>query len=125
MDVGAVRLVGRGAWVRRRANRRGMPRASATGGRSLAAAGESIGVLVLTRKLKQSIMIGDDIEVTVLAVQGEKVRLGIQAPADVAVFRNEIYREIAQEQETRRRGEDAGSSEEGAPPRRTGSHEQR
>ncbi len=80
-------------------------------------------MLVLTRKLKQSIMISDDIEVTVLAVQGEKVRLGIQAPADVAVFRNEIYREIAQERETRPRGEDAGSSEMGTPPGRTYSRE--
>ena len=70
-------------------------------------------------------MIRDDIEVTVLAVQGEKVRLGIQAPADVAVFRNEIYREIAQEQETRGRREGARSSEEGTPPTRTGSREQR
>jgi carbon storage regulator len=91
----------------------------------LAAAGESIGVLVLTRKLKQSIMIGDDVEITVLAVQGEKVRLGIQAPADVAVFRSEIYREIARDRETRRRREDAGSSEESLPPRGTDSHEQR
>jgi carbon storage regulator len=70
-------------------------------------------------------MIGDDTEVTVLAVQGEKVRLGIQAPADVAVFRIEIYREIAQERETRARRADAGSSEMGTPPGRTRSREQR
>jgi carbon storage regulator len=55
-------------------------------------------VLVLTRKLKQSIMIGDEVEVTVLAVHGDKVRLGIEAPADVSVHRTEIYREIEQEQ---------------------------
>jgi len=54
-------------------------------------------MLVLTRKSKQSIMIGDDVEVTVLAVHGEKVRLGIQAPSDVPVYRNEIYLEIQRE----------------------------
>jgi len=65
-------------------------------------------VLVLTRKLNQSIMIGDDIEVTVLSVDGAKVRLGIQAPGDVPVFRTEIYVEIQRE----RRG--AGRHDVGA-----------
>jgi carbon storage regulator len=51
-------------------------------------------VLVLTRKPGQSIVIGDDIEITVLSNNGTKVRLGIQAPADVTVHRDEIYREI-------------------------------
>jgi len=51
-------------------------------------------VLVLTRKTKQSIMIGDDIEITVLSSDGSKVRLGIQAPSDVPVHRSEIYLEI-------------------------------
>jgi len=51
-------------------------------------------MLVLTRKSNQSIMIGDDIEVSVLSVMGEKVRIGIQAPQDVPVFRTEIYLEI-------------------------------
>jgi carbon storage regulator len=51
-------------------------------------------VLVLTRKANQSIMIGDSIEVSVLSVLGEKVRLGIQAPRDVPVFRTEVFREI-------------------------------
>jgi carbon storage regulator len=51
-------------------------------------------VLVLTRKSNQSIMIGDDIEVSVLAIMGEKVRIGIQAPRDVPVFRKEVYLEI-------------------------------
>jgi carbon storage regulator len=44
-------------------------------------------MLVLTRKSNQSIMIGDDIEVSVLSIMGEKVRIGIQAPRDVPVFR--------------------------------------
>ena len=55
-------------------------------------------MLVLTRKSNQSIMIGDDIEVSVLAIMGEKVRIGIQAPRDVPVFRKEVYLEIQQDQ---------------------------
>jgi carbon storage regulator len=51
-------------------------------------------VLVLTRKGNQSIMIGDDIEVSVLAIMGEKVRIGIEAPRSVPVFRKEVYVEI-------------------------------
>jgi carbon storage regulator len=51
-------------------------------------------MLVLTRKSNQSIMIGDDIEVSVLSIIGEKVRIGIQAPREVPVFRNEVYLEI-------------------------------
>jgi len=51
-------------------------------------------VLVLTRKAGQSIMIGDDIEVTVLSSDGTKARLGIQAPSSVPVHRMEIYLEI-------------------------------
>src|SRR4051812_15654483 len=54
-------------------------------------------MLVLTRKSNQSIMIGDDIEVSVLAIMGEKVRIGIQATRDVPVFRREVYLEIQQE----------------------------
>jgi carbon storage regulator len=53
-----------------------------------------LGVLVLTRKSNQSIMIGDDIEISVLAVMGEKVRIGIDAPRSVPVFRREVYVEI-------------------------------
>ncbi len=55
-------------------------------------------MLVLTRKSNQSIMIGDDIEVSVLSVAGEKVRIGIQAPREIPVFRKEVYLEIQQEQ---------------------------
>jgi len=51
-------------------------------------------MLVLTRKSNQSIMIGDDVEVSVLSVVGEKVRIGIQAPQNIPVFRTEIYLEI-------------------------------
>ena len=54
-------------------------------------------MLVLTRKSNQSIMIGDEIEVSVLSVMGEKVRIGIQAPRSIPVFRKEVYLEIQQE----------------------------
>ena len=56
-------------------------------------------MLVLTRKSNQSIMIGDDIEVSVLSIMGEKVRIGIQAPRDIPVFRKEVYLEIQQERD--------------------------
>ncbi len=65
-------------------------------------------MLVLTRKSNQSIMIGDDIEVSVLAIMGEKVRIGIQAPREIPVFRKEVYLEIQQE----RLGETKGAREE-------------
>ena len=51
-------------------------------------------MLVLTRKGNQSIMIGDDIEISVLAIMGEKVRIGIEAPRSIPVFRKEVYVEI-------------------------------
>jgi len=57
------------------------------------------GVLVLTRKSNQSIMIGDDIEISVLAIMGEKVRIGIEAPRSVPVFRREVYVEIQEGQD--------------------------
>ena len=55
-------------------------------------------MLVLTRKTNQSIMIGDDIEVSVLSVNGEKVRIGIEAPRKIPVFRKEVYLSIKEEQ---------------------------
>ncbi|HWI22921.1 MAG TPA: carbon storage regulator CsrA [Baekduia sp.] len=54
-------------------------------------------VLVLTRKPDQSIMIGDDIEIAVLSIAGEKIRIGITAPREVPVFRKEVYLEIQRE----------------------------
>jgi carbon storage regulator len=66
-------------------------------------------MLVLTRKSNQSIMIGDDIEVSVLSIMGEKVRIGIQAPRDIPVFRKEVYLEIQQE----RAGAADGAAQDG------------
>ncbi len=54
-------------------------------------------MLVLSRQRDETIMIGDDIEVSVLSIMGEKVRIGIQAPREVPVFRKEVYLEIQQE----------------------------
>ena len=55
-------------------------------------------MLVLTRKTNQSIMIGDDVEVSVLAVSRDKIRLGITAPRSIPVFRKEVYLSIKEEQ---------------------------
>ena len=65
-------------------------------------------MLVLTRKSNQSIMIGDDIELSVLAIMGEKVRIGIEAPRTVPVFRKEVYLEIQEG-----RGQDGQADVEG------------
>lgn len=54
-------------------------------------------MLVLTRKTNQSIMIGDEVEVTVLAVSRDKIRLGITAPKEVPVYRKEVYLSIKDE----------------------------
>ncbi|CAM3555795.1 carbon storage regulator CsrA [Aeromicrobium ponti] len=54
-------------------------------------------MLVLTRKLKESIMIGDDIEISILSIEGDQVKLGINAPKNVDIHRKEIYLSIQQE----------------------------
>lgn len=64
-------------------------------------------MLVLTRKANQSIMIGDEIEVSVLAVMGEKVRIGIEAPRAIPVFRKEVWIDIQEGQEPSRDGRKA------------------
>ncbi len=51
-------------------------------------------MLVLTRRANQSIMIGDDIVITVLEVRPDQVRIGIEAPKSIAVHREEVYREL-------------------------------
>lgn len=54
-------------------------------------------MLILTRKVNEALMVGDDITITVLGVKGNQVRLGVSAPRDVAVHREEIYQRISDE----------------------------
>lgn len=65
-------------------------------------------MLVLTRRVDESIMIGDDIRIVVVEVRGEQVKLGIEAPRHIPVHREEVYREI---QEENRRAALAGTDD--------------
>ena len=54
-------------------------------------------MLILTRKVGESLMIGDEVNVTVLGIKGNQVRIGVNAPKNVSVHREEIYQRIQQE----------------------------
>lgn len=56
-------------------------------------------MLILTRRVGETLVVGDDITVTVLGVKGNQVRLGVNAPKDVSVHREEIYQRIQQEKQ--------------------------
>ena len=64
-------------------------------------------MLILTRRVGETLMIGDEVTVTVLGVKGNQVRIGVNAPKEVAVHREEIYDRIKREQES---GESAADS---------------
>ena len=68
-------------------------------------------MLILTRRVGESLMIGDEINVTVLGIRGNQVRIGVNAPREVAVHREEIYERIKQEQT----GADAAPAPESGP----------
>ena len=55
-------------------------------------------MLVLSRRLEETLIIGDDVKITVLGISGNQVRLGIAAPRDVSVHREEVYMRIQEEQ---------------------------
>ncbi|MGI6550527.1 MAG: carbon storage regulator CsrA [Syntrophomonadales bacterium] len=54
-------------------------------------------MLILTRKLDEAILIGDDIRITIVEIQGDKVKLGIEAPRELSVLREELYKAVREE----------------------------
>jgi len=61
-------------------------------------------MLILTRRIGETLMVGDDVAITVLGIKGNQIRLGVDAPKDVSVHREEIYQRIQKE-----RGEETSS----------------
>jgi carbon storage regulator len=66
-------------------------------------------MLILTRRIGESVIIGDDIHITVLEVKGNQVRLGVNAPKDVSVHREEIYQRIQFDKEAEEKTENTAS----------------
>ena len=71
-------------------------------------------MLVLSRQKDESIIIGDDVEITIVDVRGDKVRLGINAPRSISVHRKEIYEAIQREKEQNPKEDAKGADAKGA-----------
>lgn len=71
-------------------------------------------MLILTRRVGETLMIGDEISVTVLGVKGNQVRIGVNAPRNVSVHREEIYERIRHERDDDEEVQQAQSSREGS-----------
>ena len=67
-------------------------------------------MLILTRRVGETVVIGNDVTVTVLGVKGNQVRLGVNAPREVAVHREEIYERIKREQQAPAEAKETGTS---------------
>ncbi len=70
-------------------------------------------MLILTRRVGETVVIGNDVDITVLGVKGNQVRLGVKAPREISVHREEIYRRIKGESDEDRPGSRAGRNGHG------------
>ncbi len=68
-------------------------------------------MLILTRRINETLNIGDDVQVTVLGIKGNQVRIGINAPRDLPVHREEIYQRIKREERMANGGDKSGSDD--------------
>ncbi|MBX2807817.1 MAG: carbon storage regulator CsrA [Cellvibrionaceae bacterium] len=69
-------------------------------------------MLILTRRIGETLMVGDDVTVTVLGIKGNQVRIGVNAPKDIAVHREEIYERIQREKNSQAQAAQAQVADE-------------
>lgn len=65
-------------------------------------------MLILTRRVGETLMVGDDVVITVLGVKGNQVRIGINAPKEISIHREEVYNRINQSQDAAQKSDDKG-----------------